>query len=420
MATPRGARDLLPAQCRRRRALTATLLETVESWGYDPVAMPAMEYFDVLARGLSEADRRGCVRFIAAGNGELITLRADVTPQIARMLAQRLGGELAADVVHRFCYAAEVLRQPTEAREQAEVHQVGIELIGDDDPAADAELIALADASLRAAGLEDFRIDLAHTAVARDLLRGLELSDTAREQAQLLLARKDRHGLALALGEHGAPANITAAVVALCDLFGPPSVVLPRATSVLAGTGVEGAVEQLAEVLAHLPAMSDGGSERIVLDLGEARGFDYYSGIRLRGWARGVQHPVVRGGRYDGLPRRFGVPRPATGFAVDLDALEAALDEQRPGPTVEEVPPGHLVAICRDAGGTAPRGRAQNHAHRARQGRRRAWVQPNVTLDRAQQLADAASADRLTFVDEHGDTHWSRGPQGWTQAEEST
>src|SRR5688500_14005779 len=132
-ARPRGARDLLPPACRRRRAVTTALLSTFEAWGYEPVATPAIEYYEVLARGLSEADRRGCVRFIAAGSGELVTLRADVTPQIARMLAQRFGGELAADVTHRFGYAADVLRQPQSSHDRSEVHQVGVELVGDDD-----------------------------------------------------------------------------------------------------------------------------------------------------------------------------------------------------------------------------------------------------------------------------------------------
>ncbi|MCA9711608.1 MAG: ATP phosphoribosyltransferase regulatory subunit, partial [Myxococcales bacterium] len=191
-ALPRGATDRLPAACRRRRALTEGLLSTFEAWGYEPVSTPALEYFEVLARGLSEADRRQCIRFIGTGSGELITLRADVTPQIARMVAQRWGAEMPADAVHRLSYAAEVLRQPSPAREQCEIHQVGIELLGDDDPSADAEVVALADASLRAVGLAEFRLDLAHTRVARGLLQALQLSPELEAEAHARLARKDR------------------------------------------------------------------------------------------------------------------------------------------------------------------------------------------------------------------------------------
>jgi ATP phosphoribosyltransferase regulatory subunit len=418
-ALPRGARDLLPAACRRRRAVTATLLAMFEAWGYEPVATPALEYYEVLARGLSEADRRGCVRFIAAGSGELVTLRADVTPQIARMLAQRWGGELAADVVHRFSYAAELLRQPTTLREHTEVHQVGVELVGDDDPSADAEQVALADAALVAVGLSDFRLDLTHTRVVRGLLAALALPPAADEQALAFLARKDRDGLAQLLRAHERPAVLRRAAVALCELFGAPAHVLPRAAVALAGAGVDDALAELQAVLDHLASMDRDVLARVTVDLGEARGFDYYSGIRVRGWAAGVHHPLVRGGRYDGLPQRYGVPRPATGFAIDLAAVEAALAAVGREIAGAEPTPAHLVAIASGARGAAVRARAQALAATARAQGRRAWVQPGVTLARAQALAEAASADRLTVVDEHGAARWARGPQGWAAAKET-
>jgi ATP phosphoribosyltransferase regulatory subunit len=420
-ALPRGARDLLPPACRRRRAVTATLLSTFEAWGYEPVATPAIEYYEVLARGLSEADRRGCVRFIAAGSGELVTLRADVTPQIARMLAQRAGGELAADVTHRFGYAADVLRQPATMHDRSEVHQVGVELVGDDDPAADAEIVALADASLCALGLQDFRLDLAHTRIARGLLGALELPAELGEQAHALLARKDREGLARVLAPLDRPHALRHATVALCELFGAPARVLPRAERALAGAGasVHAALGELRAVLEHLAGLPGGVHDRVTVDLGEARGFDYYSGIRVRGWAGGVHQPLVRGGRYDGLLQRYGVPRPATGFAIDLDAVEAALAATGCEPAGAEPAPAHLVALAPAARGPSVRARAQTIAASARTQGRRAWVQPGVTLARARALADDVGADRLTFVDDEGAATWARGPLGWAAAQET-
>ncbi|MEM9462524.1 MAG: ATP phosphoribosyltransferase regulatory subunit [Myxococcota bacterium] len=419
-ALPRGATDRLPAACRRRRAVTATLLATVEAWGYEPVATPALEYYDVLARGLSDDDRRGCVRFIAAGSGELVTLRADVTPQIARMVAQRWGAEIPADMVHRFSYAAEVLRQPTTGRERSEVHQVGIELLGDDDPAADAEIVALADAALRAVGLPEFRLDLAHTRVARGLWAALDLPEAVQVEAHARLARKDRDGLAALLDALDRPATLRQAPVALCDLFGPPGAVLPRAEAALAGTGVEPALTQLRAVLDHLQAFDGDVLDRVTLDLGEARGFDYYSGLRVRGWARGVRHPLVRGGRYDGLPRRYGVPRPATGFAIELDAVEAALAAFGVTVAGAQPPAAHLVAVAPTAGDAAARDRAQAHAQRARAAGQRAWIQPAVSLGQAQALADRAGARALTFIDEQQAGRWTHGSQGWARTEETT
>jgi len=417
---PSGAADRLPAACRRRRALKTRLLSTFEAWGYEPVATPAVEYFDVLARGLSETDRRGCVRFIAAGSGELVTLRADVTPQIARLVAQRWGGELAVDVVHRFSYAAEVLRNPTPERTQAEVHQVGVELLGDGDPAADAELVALADESLRAVGLREYRLDLAHVRVARGLLEALDLPAPLEAEAKALLARKDRGGLTTLLEPLDRSPVLREATVALCDLFGPLPTLLPRAEQALAGTGVDEALALLRAVLEHLERWGGDVLGRLSVDLGEARGFDYYSGLRIRGWARGVRHPVVRGGRYDGLPGRYGVPQPATGLAVDLAAVEQALTVAGLGVPGAELPDAHLVALAPGVRDASSRALAQARAREAQAQGRRAWVQPEIDLARAKQLARGAGATRLTFVDEGGPTRWSQGPQGWTAMEETT
>ena len=146
LALPRRPRDLRPPAARRRARLTGALLATLDRWGYDPVVTPAIEYFAVFGRWLAERDRQRCVRFIEAGTGELVTLRSDITPQIARLTELRLGERLAAGEVLRLCYAAEVVRLDDGAREhgaargQAEHHQVGAVLLGGDGPQGQAGL----------------------------------------------------------------------------------------------------------------------------------------------------------------------------------------------------------------------------------------------------------------------------------------
>ena len=137
LALPQGARDLLPAAARRRSRLTGALLATLDRWGYDPVVTPAIEYFAVFGRWLAERDRQRCVRFIEAGTGELVTLRSDITPQIARLSRLRLGDRLAAGEALRLAYAADVVRLGEDTRGQVEHPQVGAELLGDDGPEAD-------------------------------------------------------------------------------------------------------------------------------------------------------------------------------------------------------------------------------------------------------------------------------------------
>lgn len=374
-------------------------MQTFEAWGFAAVAPPALERYAVLTRGLSDEDRRRCVRFVAPPDGELVALRADVTPQIARIVAQRRGGSLPDDVPLRLAYAADVVRHPTAAGEPAEVHQVGVELVGDAHPSADAELVALLGAALADLGLASWTIDLSHRGVVDALLDASNLGDAGRTGARDLLARKDRDGLADFLRGHGVDATLVAVLAGLCDRYGGPDA-LAAAREALAGTAAAGATERLAEIVAQVPAHVGEGQPPppITVDLGEARGFDYYSGLRLRAWAPGAGVPVARGGRYDDLVGRYGRPCPATGFAIDLDALEAAMAGVAP----DAAAPAHVVAVAADAPSSA-RTRAAELAAAARRADTAAFVVPGVDQARARTLAADAGADRLT--------HLSAGPR---------
>jgi ATP phosphoribosyltransferase regulatory subunit len=422
----RGARDLLPEACRRRRELVRVVVATFERWGYEQVATPLVESFEMLGRGLSDADRDRCVRFIEAGSGELVALRSDVTPQIARMLSRRLGGELAADQVYRWCYAADVVRQPIGERDATEHHQVGVELIGDGDTAADVELVALCDETLRALGLVHHRIDLAHGRIANALVEQLGLAPEAVEEVHGRLARKDESGTLRVLAEHDVTGARAEAIAKLCDLYGPPAL-LARADDDLGGDAVAQGLDELRAAVAGLARVgADDIVSRVSVDLGEVRGFDYYSGLRMRVWAPGVAQPIVRGGRYDRLFGRYGAPRPATGFAIDLDALEAALGEAglRDAPAR---PHAHVVALAPACTHAEARARAAELAAAARRAGARAWVHtrgagdgsdPGRARAHAEAIAQAAGAAELTWIepDGHGGLRVERSTrtdEGW-------
>ena len=431
---PPGSRDLMPAAYRRRRKAIHMLVEVFERWGYGPVMTPLVEYYDVLGRGLTEADRRLCVRFIEAGSGELVTLRSDITPQIARMVAQRVGGELeAGPFVRRYCYAAGVIRQSMPGtsqggdREQTESHQAGVELIGDGDAAADAELVVLCHEALRAVGLERFRIDLAHARIGHELIASLELPEPEAERVRTLLARKDREGVRQLAQRHGRRGPNADAAVALCDLFGPVGArgeaepagtrVLERARVALERCGLSGGLDRLEAVLSHVRALDPTVLERITVDLGEVRGFEYYTGLRVRVWAPGVARPIARGGRYDHLLERYGASAPATGFAIDLDALEAALRQAGSSDEANGAPAVHLVVVAPTDGETV-RVEASRVARAQRGQGRRAWVVTATELEQAHAQADLAGADALTIVSGgQGPVlrTYSRTPDGWRE-----
>ena len=465
---PRGSRDLLPPAARRRGRLIRTLVETFDAWGYDQVVTPTVEYYDVLATGLSDADRRLCVRFIEAQSGDLVALRADLTPQIARLAAGHRGEAWPADAVTRLAYAADVVRQPAGDREQTEYHQAGVELIGDADPAADAELIALAYVALEATGLTGFRFDVSHRAVAGGVIDALDLDLQDEAELRRLLARKDRGSVEQLLrsaelgggrdhrprsagprgdaeasgagrpgGEAEPPtaprpgasgagrpggaaepptahralpeADITAAA-ALCDLYGDAAL-LPRARQLLHAEASVAGLDALEAVITTLRELHPEAAAAVDLDLGEVRGFDYYSGLRLRVWAPGADRPVLRGGRYDDLIGRYGEPAPATGFAIDLDALDTALPDMAP----KDMPPGRVVAVHPEAPADGRLAAARRSAEARRHGER-AWVQPSVELTRAQQLADFWGATGLTFIEPGGSAvNYRRAQAGWAR-----
>jgi ATP phosphoribosyltransferase regulatory subunit len=341
------------------------------------------------------------VRFIEAHTGDVVALRSDVTPQIARIVAgQRVAGTTPwpADAVTRLCYAADVVRQPAGDREQTEYHQAGVELIGDPDPAADAELVALAHEALGEAGLRNFRFDVSHRAVAGGVIDGLGLPAEGRAALGRLLARKDRGSVVELLRAHGLPAAAIEPAAALCDLFGSAAV-LERARDVLGDPTSAVGLAELEALLHHLRVVHPGAAEAVDVDLGEVRGFDYYSGLRLRVWAPGVERPVLRGGRYDDLLGRYGTPAPATGFAIDLDALETALHDARG----DEPGPARVIAVHPGVDARVGRLEAARLAAAARHSGERAWVQPGVELHRARQLAAWWGAQALTFVEPDGD-----------------
>ena len=407
LALPRGARDLLPPAARRRARLTGALLATLDRWGYDPVVTPAIEYFEVFGHWLAARDRERCVRFIEAGTGELVTLRSDITPQIARLSALRLAERRGAGEALRLCYAAEVVRLDERelgaARGQAEHHQVGAELLGDDRPEADAELVLLCAEALRAAGLPDSTIELADVSIARGVFErlppGCDIAELHR-----LLARKDSAGVARFVDGLAVRDEARRGLGLLCELFGAPDIlahVPPDIRS--AWPWLDAALTRLEAVVRLCTEAEPGLAARLVIDLGEVRGHDYYIGLRLRAWARGAAGPLVCGGRYVG----------GAGFAVELDALEAALDHA--GAALEPRRGGEAV-IAEDP---ALLTRASARARDLRAAGKRAWVQVGLALTTAQ--AAAGEADRLTHLARDGRvTTWLRGQTDeWRPAEES-
>ncbi len=369
---PTGVRDFLPRAAARRRAIAERLLEQFERHGYQRIITPMFEHAEVLERGLGEDARAAAIRFVEPTTGEVVALRPDITPQIARIAATRMHD---VDGPLRFCYEGAVTRLSSGARGQREILQAGVELIDAGSPEGDAEAIAVAAAALATADIAEVRLDVGHVELARRALDAVA-DPGQRHEVRAALAVKDRAAAAAAARAGKVSPAVREVLEALPTLFGAPASVLRRARALRLPASARRALDSLEQVLEMTrDVLRRDLHASITIDLGEVRGFEYYTGIRFAGYARGAGDAVLRGGRYDELVGRYGRAARATGFAVDIEALAEA---QWAGGVEPPNGPGSVLVVAgaadrlRDAARVAAALRAAGHRAAVDLGKRRA------------------------------------------------
>ena len=319
---PAGMRDLLPEETIARKAIARAFLGRAELYGYETVTPPVFEYAETIERGLGTLDPREIVRFVEPETGEVVALRPDVTPQIARLVATRLSSRPPP---YRLAYDASVLRRRagSRARTHRQIPQLGVELVGAHGPEGDLELLLLAATSLQQMGLTAFTLDLGHAEIARVLLA--DVDEATRPMLAEALAAKDSARVERLTSS--LPAPLAAALRALPTQHGAPTL-FDRLSPALASSAASGAIASLRALVQRLQAaLQNAGvtAATVAIDLGEVRGHAYYTGPFFQLFAEGPGVPIGGGGRYDGLLARFGRALPATGLALDVDALGWAL-----------------------------------------------------------------------------------------------
>jgi len=319
--TARGFRDVLPAEAAERDTVSRAIADEFASWGYGLVETPVAE--DLAALEAAAGPLQGTAFRLIDLDGRLLALRPDMTVPIARLVASRLAGVAGP---HRFRYAAEVFREHESLRGQArQFSQAGVELIGEEGPAADAEVVSLLVAALDAAGLPEFTIAIGTVAVLHAILAAADAPAAWNEA--VLAAAHERNLVGLDLLARGAanPA-IATALSAVPRIRGGREAIL-ACREATAGLGCEVALAQLLETWTLLEA--SGAAPRVLVDFSVMRSFDYYTGLVLEAYAPGLGLPLAGGGRYDGVLAAFDAPAPAVGFALGLERVMIALMEQQ-------------------------------------------------------------------------------------------
>jgi ATP phosphoribosyltransferase regulatory subunit len=328
---PHGVRDHLPVEAARRGGLRRALGVVLDRAGFREVETPLYELDELFARGVTAEGPLAAlsmgappaVRFSdprpAGHNGQVVSLRVDFTPQIARLWATRLADRAGP---HRLRYEGSIVRLGEAlAGTPSELYQVGVELIDQSAPAGDRELLGLLDRALRAVGLRRFLIDLGHAGFVRRALA--PVLATLNDPRPLLeaLRHADARGVGHAIASV-ADRRARLLVSALPSLRGDAAVLVEAARLCRGDRVAQGALTELGKCIDALP-----GTTEVTLDLGEVRGLGYYTGTRFSAYAHpsrsgAVGRAIAVGGRYDELLARFGRPAPAAGFAIELDALD--------------------------------------------------------------------------------------------------
>ena len=303
--------DVLPSEARHIEELRRLLLDTARSYGFELVSPPLLEHIESLLTGTGKALDLQTFKLVDQLSGRMMGLRADTTPQVARIDAHLLNRK----GVTRLCYCGPVLHtRPDRPHATREPLQLGAEIYGHAGLEADLEVLQLALDSLQSAQIGEVLVDLADARIVSALLEGLSLSENTRGEVHAALASKNRSLLAELVQNF--PSEIQTGLLSLIDLFGDVSV-LPKALKILpAKPQIKLAIEQLKWLSDQLPQVT------FQFDLADARGYAYYSGLRFAIYAKGASDAVIRGGRYDGVGAVFGHEirrdRPAVGFSLDL------------------------------------------------------------------------------------------------------
>lgn len=317
---PDGVEDCLPAECCIKRNIESALRGAFIASGFDEVETPTYEFYDVFQSGVGAYMQESMIKFMDA-KGRILVLRPDITVPIARLSATRMDLRSARLFYIQNSFAA---AQPAIGR-AGEFTQAGVELIGDDRCSADAEVIALAIKSLKTCGLETFTIDIGQVAYFKALIEDLGLDEAQAEKLRHAVDSKDLISIEAAADALKLNPEKKVQIKALPDLFGGPEI-FSKALSLTDSPKCAAAVENLRTVYNILDEY--GLTRYLSIDFGMLHDIAYYSGIIFRGIAPAIGFPVVSGGRYDELLDKFGMPTPATGFALGIKRVMIAMERQ--------------------------------------------------------------------------------------------
>lgn len=321
--TPEGVRDIYDAECLQKLKVQEQILKVLHLYGYRHIETPSFEFFDIFSKDRGSVSSQEMFKFFDRDN-ETLVLRPDMTPAIARCVSKYFADET---MPLRLCYLERTFTNNTSYQGRLkEATQTGAEMIGDDSSDADAEILALVIDCLKAAGLEDFQVELGQVEFYQGLVEEAGLDEESQAQLRELIENKNVFGVEELLQSAPMPTELKEVFLRLPELSG--SIQQIRiARSLTNNKRALFAIQRLEKV--HEIMENYGLSEYISFDLGMLSKYQYYTGIIFKAYTYGTGDYIVTGGRYDKLLQQFGKDAPAVGFGIVVDRLLMALLAQR-------------------------------------------------------------------------------------------
>ena len=308
---PEGVEEILPNEAAQLEHLRRTILDDLSARGFQLVMPPVMEFVDSLLVGSGAALDTQTYKFMDQHTHRMLGIRADMTPQIARLDAHYLSD----NDINRLCYAGTVLRtQPDQMGGQRELLQIGAEVFGVTEQSADIEIVDAMLAALALSGAQKLTLSLSHVGIYRELLALGDFASSLEADLFDALLRKSAPDLELLLES----ADVST-FQNLLSLQGGASVIDLAADTLPKTAAVEQSLAELKSVVAHVQAKHK--HIHLHIDLADVFGYDYHTGLKYAAYIEGRGRTIAKGGRYDRIGEHFGHARPATGFSADLKSL---------------------------------------------------------------------------------------------------
>lgn len=321
--TPEGVRDIYDEECRKKLAVQHIIRHLFHTFGYHDIQTPTFEFFDIFSKERGSVASKNLYKFFDR-EGNTLVLRPDMTPSIARAVSKYYMDET---MTVRFCYSGSTFINHSELQGKLkESTQMGAELLGDESPEADAEMISLAANALKQAGVREFQVEIGEMDFFKGIVEEAGMNPETEGELRRLIEIKNYFGIEELLAHSSLDASLKEILLNLPGLFGSYDI-LQKAESMAGSARSRAAIERLKKLYRLLE--EEGLEQYISFDLGMISMYHYYTGIIFKVYTYGTGDAVATGGRYDRLLGQFGKDSAAVGFGLNLDQLMIAMSRQK-------------------------------------------------------------------------------------------